>query len=411
MQKFKLTISDSLRFGGTAAPQGRVHHMASSSDDDEALASSCARLLAAGPIYAGRDKVEQLRQRLEETSLAELLRASGTVDSKAFSVAEVAALLRVELSCRGHASDLSQLPGCPRSWIWVRWPRPRGCCVVSRGHTMRVERLRPEPRMALVHDFLTPAECTHIVELARDRLHPSRVVNYNPKAAVGEVTSGRTSHSCKVSAREDVVVMRAVQRAAYLAGVAPQHSEAVQVVHYEVGQQYKPHYDWFSKEARSADRVDGRGNRLLSLFVYLALPEAGGRTGFPQLRQSFQPGAGGALAWYNLDRHGVTDERTLHAGEPVTRGEKWGMNIWLREGPAAPRRPRVALALRAEGSGGAVRAELSLPTAAQQQGAADAAQRCSRCGDAATPLGLCLCKAQYEGALSDAAVLAAGVRA
>ena len=192
--------------------------------------------------------------------------------------------------------------------------------------------------MALVHDCLTPTECAHIIELARNRLHPSRVVNYDPAAVVGEIISGRTSHSCKVSAKEDVVVMRAVQRAAYLAGLAPQNSEAVQVVHYKVGQQYKPHYDWFSPGARSANRVDARGNRLLSVFVYLALPEAGGRTGFPQLRQSFQPGAGGALAWYNLDRHGVTDERTLHAGEPVTQGEKWGMNIWLRQRPLHPDR-------------------------------------------------------------------------
>tara|TARA_B110001452_G_scaffold136717_1_gene113652 strand:+ start:128 stop:1282 length:1155 start_codon:yes stop_codon:yes gene_type:complete len=381
--------------------------MASSSDEDEALASSCARLLADSPTDAGGDKVEQLRQLLDQTSLTELLRANG---GTAFTAAEVAALLRVELACRGHASDLSQLAGCPRSWIWVSWPRPRGCCVVSRGHTMRVERLRPEPRMALVHEFLTPAECAHIIELARDRLHPSRVVNYDPAAAVGEVTSGRTSHSCKVSAKEDIVVMRAVQRAAYLVGLAPQNSEAVQVVHYEVGQQYKPHYDWFSREAKSADRVDQRGNRLLSIFVYLALPEAGGRTGFPQLGQSFQPGAGGALAWYNLDRHGITDERTLHAGEPVTQGEKWGMNIWLREG-AAPRRPRVALALRVGDGGVAVRAELSLSTStpAKQPDAAVVAPRCSRCGDVATPLGLCLCKAQYEGALSEAAVLAAGI--
>ena len=83
-----------------------------------------------------------------------------------------------------------------------------------------------------------------------------------------------------------------------------------------------------------------RGNRLVSVFVYLQLPEAGGRTAFPQLQQSFQPRAGGALVWYNLDRHGTPDERTLHAGEPTEGGggeEKWIAQIWLHaEAYASP---------------------------------------------------------------------------
>ena len=142
-----------------------------------------------------------------------------------------------------------------------------------------------------------------------------------------------------------------------------------------------------------------RGNRLVSVFVYLQLPEAGGRTAFPQLQQSFQPRAGGALLWYNLDRHGTPDERTLHAGEPVARGEKWGMNIWLRE-RAFPRRawPRVSLALPLL-PGGAVRAQLAVtaPPGVARGGAPppEVAPRCGVCGSAATPLGLCLCQAQY----------------
>jgi hypothetical protein len=32
-----------------------------------------------------------------------------------------------------------------------------------------------------------------------------------------------------------------------------------------------------------------------------------------------------------MDREGKLDKATLHAGEAVTSGEKWGMNIWLRE--------------------------------------------------------------------------------
>ena len=149
----------------------------------------------------------------------------------ALSQAEVAALLRLELCCRNVASDVSLLPNCPAEWIWVSWPRPGGSCVVSRGHAMRVERLRPSPRMALVHGFLSPEECAHVISRARDRMAPSVVVrSEEARAHSGQVSGGRSSTSCSLTARDDDdVVARAVQRAAFLAGLQPQHSEAVQV--------------------------------------------------------------------------------------------------------------------------------------------------------------------------------------
>ena len=149
----------------------------------------------------------------------------------ALSQAEVAALLRLELCCRNVASDVSLLPNCPAEWIWVSWPRPGGSCVVSRGHAMRVERLRPSPRMAMVHGFLSPEECAHVIARARDRMAPSVVVrSEEARAHSGQVSGGRSSTSCSLAARDDNdVVTRAVQRATFLAGLQPEHSEAVQV--------------------------------------------------------------------------------------------------------------------------------------------------------------------------------------
>jgi len=48
----------------------------------------------------------------------------------------------------------------------------------------------------------------------------------------------------------------------------------------------------------------------------------GGSQSSPSLQQSA-----------SLSSHSAMDERTLHAGRPVVAGEKWGMNIWLRERP------------------------------------------------------------------------------
>jgi prolyl 4-hydroxylase len=49
----------------------------------------------------------------------------------------------------------------------------------------------------------------------------------------------------------------------------------------------------------------------------------------------FRPVQGNAVFWRNLKGSGkgwVGDRRTVHAGLPVQRGEKVGMNVWTREG-------------------------------------------------------------------------------
>ena len=88
-----------------------------------------------------------------------------------------------------------------------------------------------------------------------------------------------------------------------------------------------------------------------------------------------------ALVWYNLDRDGRPDRLTLHAGEPVERGEKWGMNIWLRE--------------RAPPGKGGVEAQQDAPPP-PPPGPPELLERCTGCESETTPLGLCLCGAQYE---------------
>ena len=47
---------------------------------------------------------------------------------------------------------------------------------------------------------------------------------------------------------------------------------------------------------------------------------------------TFLPIPGNAVYWVHLVK-GKGDQRTIHAGNVVTSGEKVGMNIWTREGP------------------------------------------------------------------------------
>ena len=190
-------------------------------------------LLALGPELTVPLAAALLILRERQTLLSALSAlSSASCDVLAISAAMATALLRLELSELGAASDLTALEGAPRAWTWLSWRSGAdSITVVSRGRAVRAQRLRPDPRMAYLHGFLSAAECEHIIALGRNggTLHPSRVVNY--AGEVGTISTARTSESCRVSACNDVVVMRAVQRAAYLTGLSPAHAEAVQVCH------------------------------------------------------------------------------------------------------------------------------------------------------------------------------------
>ena len=348
----------------------------------------------------------------------ERLVACGCADGvRSLSEVLMAGLLQLELAEHGSVSDLSALEAAPRSWTYVSWPDgPDGLALVTRGQCVLARRLRPEPRMAYLRGFLSAAECAHIIRLGIDggAMHPSRVVNHHPSKTNnfdgGVQVGARTSESCRVSANQDMVVRRAVQRAAFLVGVTPDHAEAVQVVHYLSSQQYRPHYDYFNPEdERYEQRCGVQGNRLVSVFAYLSGCDGGGKTYFPKLREGFAPEAGCAVCWYNIDRHGNLDERTLHAGQPVESGEKWGLNVWLRERPRLRRQQRPPRAVRATLTPVRIDSTATEPLA-QQNGMAHirlqlsavppppqlpGVVRCDQCGHSAGPIGLCLCRHKY----------------
>ena len=68
-----------------------------------------------------------------------------------------------------------------------------------------------------------------------------------------------------------------------------------------------------------------------TICTYLNHVECGGETVFPQADVSVSPMAGRAIVFDNLSADGQPDPASLHAGLPVTAGEKWLATLWLRE--------------------------------------------------------------------------------
>ena len=107
----------------------------------------------------------------------------------------------------------------------------------------------------------------------------------------------------------------------------------LQILHYGVGGEYQPHFDYFEpEESGSAAHLRRGGQRISTLIMYLNDVDAGGETIFPDLGLTVAARKGGGVYFSYCDSQGNLDRRTLHGGAPVQRGEKWISTHWLRQG-------------------------------------------------------------------------------
>ncbi|KAI5860394.1 hypothetical protein GGS23DRAFT_235254 [Durotheca rogersii] len=205
------------------------------------------------------------------------------------------------------------------------------------------------PLVIYLENFLTEKERAHLQEITANTFTHSAVADAE---GVQGLRSTRTSQSTNVP--RDAVVRCIEERALLFQGfdVPRTHLESVQLVKYAQGERYHFHTDWYTNAAHASSALGG--NRLSSFFAYVAAAGniTGGGTNFPMVPAprhprwcafvdcdepwengvTFRPILGNAVFWQNLLEDGTGDQRTLHAGLPVTSGWKIGMNIWTRQG-------------------------------------------------------------------------------
>lgn len=116
--------------------------------------------------------------------------------------------------------------------------------------------------------------------------------------------------------------------------------ERLQIIRYLPGQEFQMHHDAGTIVGDDGDDeviIDYDTStsryikyvRLYTIFLYLVAPDSGGHTVFPRLGISVSPEPNTAAYWSNLAPDGSIEPRVIHAGEPVTSGVKYGMNIWI----------------------------------------------------------------------------------
>ena len=128
------------------------------------------------------------------------------------------------------------------------------------------------------------------------------------------------------------MVGRVEARMSEVLGIDNGYAETMQGQRYFVGQEFKPHHDFFhpGQEYWEREKLAG-GQRTWTAMIFLNQPEAGGNTEFPELGFGVRPQAGRMLIWNNIKPDGSLNHKTLHTGTQVTAGVKHIITKWYRQ--------------------------------------------------------------------------------
>ncbi|KAH7567086.1 hypothetical protein JRO89_XS07G0014900 [Xanthoceras sorbifolium] len=190
--------------------------------------------------------------------------------------------------------------------------------------------------------FYSKEECEYLINLATPHMTKSTVVDSKTGQSVDSRV--RTSSGMFLRRGQDKMIRNIEKRIADFTFIPVEHGEGLQVLHYEVGQKYDAHYDYFLDEFNTKNG----GQRIATLLMYLSDVEEGGETIFPAAKANFssvpwwnelsecgkqglsiKPKRGDALLFWSMRPDATLDPSSLHGGCPVIRGNKWSSTKWM----------------------------------------------------------------------------------
>lgn len=182
------------------------------------------------------------------------------------------------------------------------------------------ERLSEAPEAILYPRLLVPAECEYLKKAAEPGYMPS-VVNDSSGRQVRDpirTSDGSTFHWLI----ENPAVHAINRRLAAASGTRFDQGEAMQILRYQPGQEYRPHLDF----VRASDN-----SRVLTALIYLNEDYEGGETFFLKTALKVKGRKGDVLVFRSAAKDGGPDPLSEHAGLPVTSGTKYLASRWIRE--------------------------------------------------------------------------------
>ena len=191
------------------------------------------------------------------------------------------------------------------------------------------------PEIYYIDNFLKDKEIDYIINESKAKLKKANVSFLKKDKDKYKNYTGRTNSSHWLDKNSDPISLNLCKRIAKEIDCDWKHFENYQVIYYGENEEYKYHFDAYDKQNKEKYKkyCGERGNRLKTVLVYLNDVEEGGGTGFKNINggTEVKPIKGRMVVFENVNKKNIIYKRSLHAGLPIIKGEKWAFNLWLRE--------------------------------------------------------------------------------
>lgn len=181
----------------------------------------------------------------------------------------------------------------------------------------------PETPIYIFDNFLSESECNDIMHSIKNKLVPSPLTRQDPNDP--KFRTSRTAYFSNNSFHNHIN-----KKMTDMLDIHEYYSleEIPQVQHYNVGDEFKAHWDFFDPKVDKS--FYDKGQRTWTFTIYLTDVEDGGETYFTKLKQGIIPKKGRGVIWCNLKENGDMDRNTMHQGSPVKKGEKGIITKWFK---------------------------------------------------------------------------------
>ncbi|QDQ82215.1 2OG-Fe(II) oxygenase [Paraburkholderia megapolitana] len=168
------------------------------------------------------------------------------------------------------------------------------------------------PRVILLSNFLSSDQCLALINCAI-----SKGPTVEERHALGNL------NVVHFPSGSDLLVDRAVARVSRAFDWPMENLEIPKILHYRPGGYITHHSEYF--------KTNEVNQRIANCIIYLNEPKSGGATILSNLGLRVHPRLGGLLFFGYPEP--VPNSGTMHAGEPVSEGEKWLLTIVFRQSP------------------------------------------------------------------------------
>lgn len=163
-------------------------------------------------------------------------------------------------------------------------------------------------------------------------LSTAQTINFLTKDGNREISDYRKAKNLSFK-KNGKIAKKFNKRLCKILGVEVEYLQNWIFIKYEEGGEYKEHADFLDEdlEYSEKDKKIFGGLRLKTVLIYLNDDFEGGETFFPHIDLKIKPKTGKLLIWENVLGNLKKNLYSIHAGLPVSKGNKYILLTWVRQ--------------------------------------------------------------------------------